>query len=149
MTVLTLDPTEGAPPEPDWRSEFPGRAQSVLADRVEASRLWGVAVRELRGTDKLAAANAHAVKRLVLAWIAYDRAAREVARKGAVVKAPKTGTPMHSPWWSTMIQAGKMAAQLEAELTISPRSRDDGGTIPRPPRPTTGADRFLTRRDRP
>lgn len=146
MNVVTLDPAAGDPPEPDWTKELPGRSQAVAAERVAASRYWGVIVRELRGVNRLAIANGHAIKRLVVAWLLYDRAAAQVAKLGPVVKAPKTGTPMHSPWFTAMTQAGKTAATIEAELAITPRSRGDGDPVPNGPRKLpTGADRYLHR----
>ncbi|UUL82228.1 P27 family phage terminase small subunit [Sphingomonas qomolangmaensis] len=143
MNVVTLDPQPADLPEPDWQIEFPGQSKLALATRTTASRYWGTVVRELRGANKLAVANAHAIKRLVLAWMIYDRAALEVARSGPIVPAPKTKTPMHNPWFTAMTQAGKTAASIEAELTITPRSRDAGGELPAPPRRATPADRFL------
>ena len=73
-------------------------------------------------------------------------AAAQVAKTGPIVKAPKTGTPMHSPWFTAMLQAGKTAATLEAELAITPRSRGDGDPVPSPPRSRPiGAERYLSR----
>lgn len=144
MNVVTLDPNAGDPPEPNWTAAIPGRSQAAQAERLEASRYWGVVVRELRSVDRLATVNGHAVKRLVIAWILYDRAALQVAKTGPVIKAPKTGTPMHSPWYTAMTQAGKTAATIEAELAITPRSRGDGDPIPTPKRPRSiAADQYL------
>ena len=146
MNVFTLDPAASDPPEPDWSRELPGRSLAIQAERVAASRYWGTIVRELRSVNRLALVNGHAIKRLVVAWLMYDRAAAQIAKTGPVVKAPKTGTPMHSPWFTAMTQAGKTAATIEAELAITPRSRGDGDPIPVAPRPrTTGADRYLAR----
>lgn len=147
MNVVTLDPTAGDPIEPDWSATIPGRSKVAQADRLAATQYWGTIIRELRGVNRLATVNGHAVKRLVLAWLTYDRAAAQVARTGPVVKAPRTGTPMHSPWYTAMIQAGKTAATIEAELAITPRSRGDGDPIPAVARPrNTGADRYLAPR---
>lgn len=146
MNVVTLDPAAGDPPEPDWTKELPGRSRAIAAERIAATRYWGIVVRELRGVNRLAIVNGHAIKRLVVAWLTYDRAAAEVAKTGPVMKAPKTGTPMYSPWFTAMTQAGKTAATIEAELAITPRSRADGDPVPSAPRPRpTSADRYLTR----
>lgn len=146
MNVITLDPAAADPPEPNWVRELPGRSQAIQAERVTASRYWGTIVRELRGVNRLAIVNGHAIKRLVIAWLLYDRAMVQVAKTGPIVKAPNTGTPMHSPWFTAMIQAGKTAATIEAELAITPRSRGDGDPIPTPARSRpTGADRYLSR----
>ena len=148
MNVVVLDPLNGAPPEPDWFVELPGRSKSVQADRVKASAYWGTVVRELQSANKLAAANAHSIKRLVHAWIIWDRAAFQVARYGAIVPAPKTKTPMHNPWHAAMLQAGKMASMIETELSINPANRSKGGTVPKPPRPASPADQFLNKKDK-
>jgi P27 family predicted phage terminase small subunit len=145
MSVITLDHFANDPTEPTWTAEIPGRSRAAIAERQAAGEYWRTIVRELRGTNKLALANAHAIKRLTLAMIIYDRALIQVAKHGPVIAAPKTGTPMHNPWFTVMIQAGKTVTTLESDLTITPRSRDDGGAVPPPPRKPTGSDRYLSR----
>ena len=71
-----------------------------------------------------------------------DRAAFEVMKNGAVVAAPKTGTPMHSPWRTAMRSADRMATQTESELCLSPRRRADGGTV-QPKRKPSASDAYL------
>jgi P27 family predicted phage terminase small subunit len=142
MTLEVIEGGDGIPAEPDWKRLLHGRGARIEADRATARRYWSTVVAELRAGDKLAAVNGHAILRLVTAWILYDRAALEVARHGPIIPAPKTGTPMHSPWWTAMRAAQRMAADIEAELALSPRRRASGGKVTRPRRPT-GADRFL------
>lgn len=132
----------GRPPEPDWQKLFPGKTAATVADRENASRYWTDAADELQRGDKLSITNAHALQRLVIAYVTYDRAAREVARHGAIVPAPKTKTPMHSPHWTAMQGASRMATAIETELTISPRRRGDGGKIAKPRKPGA-ADSYL------
>lgn len=133
-----IDGGDGTPPEPNWRAIF-GRA----ADRAAAAEHWRSIIVELRGVEKLAVANAHAIKRLVVAYVTYDQSAREVLRMGPVMKAKKTGVPTYNPWWTTMSNAASQASALEKELCISPRDRGTGAKVERKTRKTTGAAAYL------
>lgn len=139
--VIEIDGGDGVPPEPNWRSIF-GRA----ADRDAASAYWKSLVSELKSTEKLAVANAHSIKRLVVAYITFDISAREVLKSGPVIKAKKTGVPTYNPWWTTMSNASSQAAGLEKELCVSPRDRGSGAKVEKKAKRTTGADRYLRSR---
>lgn len=119
--VIEIAGGDGVPPEPNWRSIF-GRA----ADREAASSYWKSIISEMRGAEKLAVANSHAVIRLVVAYVTFDQSAKEVIKSGPVIKAKKTGVPTYNPWWTTMSNAASQAQALEKELCISPRERDAG-----------------------
>ncbi|AZO77496.1 MULTISPECIES: P27 family phage terminase small subunit [unclassified Bosea (in: a-proteobacteria)] len=131
----------GGAPVPDWPSLF----DDVL-DVAAAGGHWRRIISELKTRELLAEVNAHAVQRLVLAYVIYDRAAREVASTGAVLK-PKRGNPKSiarvSPHFTVLREAASDAAQIEAELGLAPRRRsaatkaDNGKKAPR------AADRFL------
>jgi P27 family predicted phage terminase small subunit len=136
--VIELPGGEGVPPEPNWRTIF-GRA----ADREAAAGYWRSIISEMKSAEKLAVANAHSVKRLVVAYVTFDISAREVLKSGPVMKAKKTGVPTYNPWWTTMSNAASQAQALEKELCVSPRERNSGGKVARPARRTTGADRYL------
>jgi P27 family predicted phage terminase small subunit len=138
MALEPIDGGDGVPPEPVW-TKFFGRK----ADRDLAAEYWGIIIRELRTAEKLAAANAHSIARLVIAYVNFDRSAREVARLGPVMKAPKTKVPTYNPWWTTMQNAAALAASIEKELTLSPRERGAGTKVVRKERKNTGADRYL------
>ena len=131
--VIELDGGDGVPPEPNWRSLF-GRA----ADRAAASTYWKGIINELRSAEKLAVANEHSIKRLVVAYITYDISAREVLKSGPVIKAKKTGVPTYNPWWTTMSNADSQAAALEKSLCITPRDRGAGTKVERKARRQTG-----------
>lgn len=137
-TVIEMPGGEGVPPEPQWQSIF-GRA----ADRKAAMSYWQAIVSELRSAEKLAVANAHSIKRLVVAYVTFDISAREVLKSGPVMKAKKTGVPTYNPWWTTMSNAASQAQSLEKELCISPRDRGAGAKVERKTRRSTGADAFL------
>lgn len=135
-----IEGTSGRPPEPNWIEIFPGK--SAAHDRVNASRYWTDAANELQRDSKLSIVNAHALQRLVIAYVTYDRAAVEVMKSGAIIPAPKTKTPMHNPHWTAMQAASRMATAIEGELTLSPRRRADGGKVQKPRKPGK-ADHYL------
>ena len=136
--LIEIDGGDGVPPEPEWKTVF-GR----VADRTAAAEYWRNLISEMRRAEKLAVANAHSIKRLVVAYVTYDLSAREVLRLGPVIKAAKTGVPTYNPWWTTMSNAASQAAALEKELCVSPRDRNAGGKIEKKSRRTTGADAYL------
>lgn len=136
--LIELPGGDGVPPEPNWRSIF-GRA----ADRKAAAEHWQSIISEMRSAEKLAVANAHSIKRLVVAYVTYDMSAREVMRMGPVMKAKKTGVPTYNPWWTTMSNASSQAQALEKELCVSPRDRNSGGKVEKTKRRKTGADQYL------
>tara|TARA_R110002072_G_scaffold38314_4_gene110902 strand:+ start:9145 stop:9579 length:435 start_codon:yes stop_codon:yes gene_type:complete len=136
--LIEINGGDGVPPEPNWKTIF-GRAP----DRASASEYWRNIISEMNGADKLAVANAHSIKRLVVAYVTYDISAREVLRSGPVMKAKKTGVPTYNPWWTTMSNAASQAQALEKELCIAPRERNSGGKIERKARRKSGADAYL------
>lgn len=131
--VVAIEGGDGVPPEPNWRTLF-GRA----ADREAAGMYWRSIISELRGAEKLAVANAHSIKRLVVAYVTYDISAREVLKSGPVMKAKKTGVPTYNPWWSAVQTADSQAAALEKALCMSPRDRGAGAKVEKRARRTTG-----------
>ena len=139
--VIEIAGGDGVPPEPNWRSIF-GRA----GDREAATAYWKDIISEMRGAEKLAVANAHSIKRLVVAYVTFDISAREVLKSGPVIKAKKTGVPTYNPWWTTMSNASSQAQALEKELCVSPRDRGAGAKVEKKARRVTGADAYLTRR---
>ena len=139
--IVAIDGGDGIPPEPNWRSIF-GRA----ADRKSAAAYWREIVSEMRSAEKLAVANSHSIKRLVVAYVTFDMSAREVLKSGPVIKAKKTGVPTYNPWWTTMSNASSQAQALEKELCVSPRERGSGAKVVKKAARTTGSARYL--RDR-
>ena len=139
MALDVIAGGDGTPPETNWNAIF-GR----VGDRNAAAAHWKSIVAEVRSAEKLAAANGHAILRLVVAYMTFDRSAKEVMKSGPVMKAKKTGVPTYNPWWTTMSNAGSQAAALEKELCISPRDRNAGGRVERTKRKTTAAANYLT-----
>lgn len=121
----------------------------LLSDEMEraaAAEHWRKVTTELKERDLLAPANAHAVQRLVLAYIVYDRCAREVAENGAVMK-PKRGNPKAiariSPYFTAMREAAGDADRQEQELGLSPRRRGGATKVTKRSTRTTGASAFI------
>jgi P27 family predicted phage terminase small subunit len=136
--VIAIEGGDGVPPEPNWLRFF-GRK----ADRDAASDHWKRVVSEMRGAEKLAVVNTHAIQRLVVAYVQYDLAAKTVLKMGAVVPAPKTKVPTYNPWWTVQANAASQIEALEKQLCITPRDRNSGGKVEKKARRTTGADRYL------
>lgn len=139
--VVEIPGGEGVPPEPNWRTIF-GRA----ADREAAAAYWQSIISELRTVEKLAVANSHSIKRLVVSYVTYDISAREVLKSGPVIKAKKTGVPTYNPWWTTMSNADSQASALEKSLCISPRDRGAGAKVVKKVSRTTGSARYIKQR---
>jgi P27 family predicted phage terminase small subunit len=128
-------------PEPDWASIFSDELEIAAAHEH-----WRVVTTELRERGLLAAANAHAMQRLVLCYLIYERASREVAENGAVLK-PRRGNSKAiarvSPYFSAMCQASDDATKIEAKLGISPRDRNAATKAERKASRRRAADSYL------
>ena len=118
MSLTSISGGDGTPPEPDWGSTY-----SDPLDVALARETWGEVVREMRDAGTLAVVNGHAIMRLCNFRIIYERAAREAAEHGAVIKARKTGVLQYSPHWIVTRQADEAMRAIEAELGISPLRR--------------------------
>ena len=129
--------------EPDWTSTF-----NDDLDIAAAKDHWRIVLTELMERALLTEANAHSVQRLVIAYLLYDRAAREVAEHGAVVK-PRRGNskaiPRVSPFFTAMREASADATMLEAELGLSPRRRGHVTKAERKTHRARAADTYLRR----
>jgi P27 family predicted phage terminase small subunit len=112
--------------EPNWAAQFTDELDQDLARRQ-----WRIIIGELRGSEKLANANERQVKRLVDAYVLYEIAMRHVADEGAVFPAKGKKQPAYNPWFTVLKDANGMASAAEAELTITPRRRNNGGKVQR------------------
>lgn len=140
MAQHAVDGGDGKPVEPDWASLY-----SDEFDLAEAARQWTTVIDELEAAGTLAEANGHAIKRLVEFRVQYERAARHVAEKGAILaptnKKAKTG--QWNPFWSVMRQADESIRVIEAELGISPVRRGKATKVDRAKKAPRAADRYL------
>lgn len=138
MSLKAIEGGEGTAPEPDWSALFDDEL-----DRATASERWGEIIREMKDAGTLAVCNGHQIKRLVLAYVNHDAAARQIAEQGAVIKAKRTSVPSYNPWWTILQQASSQATQLEGELGLSPRRRNSAGKVQRKKTVARAADDYL------
>lgn len=136
-----IDGTGEIVPEPDWESLF----NDVL--EVEAAKEhWRRITTELKDRALMSAGNAHALQRLIVAYVIYDRSLRIVAEQGAVSK-PKRGNPKAiartSPHFSVMREMASDAATLEAEFGLAPRRRSAASKVPNARKKPRAADGYL------
>jgi P27 family predicted phage terminase small subunit len=110
--------------EPEWAAQFTDELDQDLARRQ-----WRIITGELRSSEKLANANERQVKRLVDAYVLYEIAMRHVADEGAVFPRKGKKQPAYNPWFTVLKDANAMASAAEAELTITPRRRNNGGKV--------------------
>jgi len=139
--VIAIEGGDGVPPEPNWIRIF-GRKP----DREAASEHWKRIVSEMRTAEKLAVANTHAIQRLVIAYVNYDLAAKQVLKLGPVIPAPRTKVLTYNPWWTVQANAASQAEALEKQLCISPRDRGNGAKVEKKARKALGSDKYLKRR---
>ena len=127
-------------PEPAWASLLQDKA-----DRQAARRHWKRITTEMEGGDTLSPANGHALQRLVLAYIVYDRCSAEVAATGVVTVAaadnPKAIDRL-SVYYKAMSEAEKTAERLEAQLGLSPQRRGKVGKVAKKRERSAGADAY-------
>jgi P27 family predicted phage terminase small subunit len=128
-------------PQPDWESLF-----NDALEIGQAQEHWRRITTELKERTLMSSGNAHALQRLVVAYVLYDRSLREVAEHGAVTK-PKKGNSRAiartSPHFMAMRELGSDAAVLEAEFGLSPRRRSAATKVQNGKKPARAADRYL------
>ena len=147
---MTLEPLRGRGldiEEPDWSLLIPDPGGLQAGDNSQwrdyAHREWLRATTALREAGTLAPENRHQIQRLVIAYLRYDRAAREVFRIGLVTEAPRTGVPMVNIMQSEMRQADADATTAEMELGITPRRRGTVTKAKRVEKTQRASDRYL------
>jgi P27 family predicted phage terminase small subunit len=127
--------------EPHWPSLLSDRKERAVA-KAHWARLTG----EMRASETLSATNGHALQRLVIAYIVYDRCSLLVAKTG-VVNEPAADNPKAiariSAYFKAQSDAEKTAERLEAQLGLSPGRRGKVGKVSRKRERSAGADAFL------
>jgi hypothetical protein len=69
------------------------------------------------------------VERLTRFRVEFARAAADIARRGTVLAAKKTGVPQINLSWPVMRQASEAARGLELELGLSPLARGKASKV--------------------
>lgn len=137
---ITVINCGGGIPEPVWSQIF-----NDELDQAAAHEFWRVAIQDLDKSEKLASVNAHQIKRMVMHQILHDMAFQKVIEQGAVIPAKKTKVPQYNPWFTVMQSANAMVTSAEAELTLSPRRRNNGGKVKKGTTKASGAAAYLNR----
>jgi len=127
--------------EPDWARLLPERAEQEAA-----SEHWRRVAGEMHELEILSLANGHALQRLVLAYLVYDRCSKNVAADG-LVTAPNADNPKSiarlSIHYKAMREAENTAERLEAQLGLTPGKRGRVGKVTKKRERQAGADKFL------
>ncbi|MEZ0495411.1 P27 family phage terminase small subunit [Sphingomonas sp. IW22] len=127
--------------QPDWSLLLPdAREQAVAAEH------WRRLVGEMMDREILSSSNGHALQRLVLAYLVYDRCSRALA-DGGIVDEPNADNPKAiarlSIHYKAMQEAEKTAERLEAQLGLTPGRRGKVAKVTKKRQRTAGADAFL------
>jgi len=136
-----VENTGGIVPEPDWT-----RLLRRKAERVAASGYWQTIIDEMKGRQTLSPANGHAVKRLVMALVLYDRTLSSLVVKGTVNEPAKDNPraiPRINPYFTAAKEAAAMIAAAEVELGLTPRRRASAGKVSNSTRRPTSSSRYL------
>jgi len=131
--------------EPAWNRLLPERAE-----RVAASEHWRRIAGEMDELQILSPANGHALQRLVLAYLVYDRCSKNVAADGLVTEPAKDNPKAIarlSIHYKAMREAESTAERLEAQLGLTPGKRGRVGKVAKKRERSAGADAFLGPRE--
>lgn len=127
--------------EPEWARLLPD-----LKERAAASEHWRRVAGEMDAGQILAPSNGHALQRLVMAYLVYDRCSTMVAVDGLVI-AKTAENPRSierlSIYYKAMREAESTAERLEAQLGLTPGKRGKVGKVVRTRERSAGADAFL------
>ena len=140
MTFPAIAGGEGHPEEPDWRLIYGDESDNALAQET-----WGIVTREMSQAFTITVANGHSIRRLVEFRVQYERSARHVAEKGAILPPSnkKTKIGQWNPHWSVMRQADEAIRVIEAELGLAPTRRGKVTKVQRAKKTTRASDSYL------
>jgi P27 family predicted phage terminase small subunit len=149
MTLETIHGGAADIEEPNWSELIPDKGKSAAGCnatwREYAHREWLRVTAELREAGTLSPANKQEIKRLIIAYVRYDRAAAEFFRVGLITKAPRTGVAMVNIIQTEMRQADADATTHESELGVSPRRRGAVAKAKAKEKRQSAADAYLQR----
>jgi cold shock CspA family protein len=101
MTDLdVIDGGEGTPQQPNWQL-----LSSDVGECGAAAGHWSNIVNAMRSAETLSVANGHAIKRLVIAQIVFDRACAAVARVRLKIQR-------YRPTWLAAISTSTTGARI-------------------------------------
>jgi hypothetical protein len=110
MKIISLFRRFG-PSQPDFAEPSWDEVLASSDERHAAAHYWSDVTTAMRDSGKMNPANAHAVLRLVTAYLIFDRVSAINMRGGQIdVQA-----------WSIQQAASQIASQIESDLGLSPR----------------------------
>jgi P27 family predicted phage terminase small subunit len=127
--------------EPEWARLLPDRAEQEAA-----SEHWRRVAGEMDGLQILSPSNGHALQRLVMAYLVYDRCSLAVAADGLVTgKNPDNPKSIErlSIHYKAMREAENTAERLEGQLGLTPGKRGKVGKVSKQRERHAGADAYL------
>lgn len=127
--------------EPAWSVLLPDEAE-----RAVAAEHWRRIAGEMKEREILSASNGHALQRLVLAYLVYDRCSTRLALEGIVTEPAKDNPKAIarlSIYYKAMREAENTAERLEGQLGISPGRRGRVAKVTKKRERSAGADAFL------
>ena len=134
-------PPVGEVSEPKWADLLPD-----ASERKIASGHWKRIAAEMKDREILSPSNGHALQRLVMAYLVYDRCSKQVAGDG-LVTMPAADNPKAiarlSIHYKAMREAESTAERLENQLGLSPGRRGKVAKVVKKRVRSAGADAFL------
>ena len=138
---MTKSKADAIVAEPKWAKLLPD-----AAERKVAADHWRRIAAEMKEREILSSSNGHALQRLVLAYLLYDRCSHALA-DGGIVHEPSPENPKAiarlSIHYKAMCEAEKTAERLEAHLGLTPGRRGRVAKVAKRRERTAGADAFL------
>lgn len=108
--------------EPDWRVSAPDADWGARAAKL-ASEQWGIITVAMRRAGTLSEENVGQVEVYCVNYARWKLAEAMVAKLGPIVKAPKTGVPMHNPYLAVANKAAEIVNKNAADLGLPPSMR--------------------------
>jgi P27 family predicted phage terminase small subunit len=133
----------GRRPIPENQPRPPVAAPGCPSHLDEVAQVeWQRIVPLLLGMGVLSEVDRAVLAGYCAAYSRWAKAEERLAEHGPIVKAPRTGTPMHSPFLAVANAAMAQMAKLAAEFGMTPSSRsriESNGQ----PTPTTPVSRYF------
>jgi len=136
--------TIGGIVEPDWSRLLPDKDE-----RSAASEHWRRVAGEMDQQQILSPSNGHALQRLVMAYLVYDRCSLAVGVDGIITERNKDNPKSIdrlSIYYQAMREAEKTTERLEQQLGLTPGKRGKVGKVTKQRERSAGADAFLRRK---
>lgn len=124
-------PIEGATVALDVAVEIP----DIVTANPDALAEWQRLAPELTAKRVLTGADVATFANYCIAYARWVKAEENVLEFGEIVKAPRTGVPMHNPWLTVSNKASADMLKFGTELGLTPSSRVRLGGKKLPPVP--------------